>query len=40
MEVDLVKFFVLNIHEATGLIDLEKSLIYDALIYYVYLIFL
>ena len=27
MEVYLVKFFTLNIHEATGLFDLEKSLI-------------
>ena len=39
MEVYLVKFFVLNIHKATGLLDLEKSLIYYALIYYAYLSF-
>ena len=39
MEVYLVKFLVLNIHEATGLLDLEKSLIYYALIYYAYLTF-
>ena len=25
MEVYLVKFFVLNIHKATGLLDLEKT---------------
>ena len=37
MEVYLVKFFLLNIYEATGLLDLEKSSV--SLISYAYLIF-